>query len=371
MKAGSKHALGMIAAVAAAWTTAAMAGAQQPNLPGRAWMTFNDTNGPPWPIAVQAPSGLGTYVFIEALPNSPFVIGGSTGGLLTGQAAFGGTFDLAPAGFGVVVNGFSQPLFTVGGTGHFAAQFPVNPATPVGFQIAYQAAIADWMSPFGITLSAATLVTVAPGLTVVPIALGNNNSVFFSLAPFGITIPFYNATWGGFWVNSNGSITFGAGDPSPLAGSAAFIAGPPRVAGLWCDLDPSLGGTVQVSVNQSTSPASVRCEFSGVPEPGPTGQKSFAMVLFGTPSGDVVIQESIFLGGAATTWLVGIGPGGGLGPQPPVSFQSATAGPFIFGSPLASLHQVFAPGVFWGLAGRTLGFMALNPGTATASYVVF
>ncbi len=41
-----------------------------------------------------------------------------------------------------------------------------------------------------------------------------------------------------FFLNSNGSISFGAGDTSNVPTASAFLAGPARIAGAWTDLNP-------------------------------------------------------------------------------------------------------------------------------------
>jgi len=47
-----------------------------------------------------------------------------------------------------------------------------------------------------------------------------------------------NGVWNGFWLNSNGNITFGGGDTSNQANVPAFRAGLPKIAAAWCDLNP-------------------------------------------------------------------------------------------------------------------------------------
>lgn len=44
--------------------------------------------------------------------------------------------------------------------------------------------------------------------------------------------------WNAFYLNSNGSLTFGQGDTSNIPTSGNFLSGLPRVAGAWTDLDP-------------------------------------------------------------------------------------------------------------------------------------
>jgi hypothetical protein len=45
--------------------------------------------------------------------------------------------------------------------------------------------------------------------------------------------------WNGFFLNSNGNITFGVGDASNFANVPDFRQGPPRIAPAWTDLNPS------------------------------------------------------------------------------------------------------------------------------------
>lgn len=56
---------------------------------------------------------------------------------------------------------------------------------------------------------------------------------------------FYGETFSEAFVNSDGNITFGAGDRASTSRSVGrFLAGAPRLAGFFADLDPSLGGRV-------------------------------------------------------------------------------------------------------------------------------
>src|SRR5262249_10245295 len=56
--------------------------------------------------------------------------------------------------------------------------------------------------------------------------------------------PASNGVWNGFWLNSNGSITFGGGDGSPFANVPAFRSGRPKIAAAWFDLNPGSRGQV-------------------------------------------------------------------------------------------------------------------------------
>ena len=81
--------------------------------------------------------------------------------------------------------------------------------------------------------------------------------------------------WDFAFVNSNGSVSFDFHDNSPVDNVPAFLGGPPRIAGLWTDLDPSAGGTV--SFDRTLFTLTVR--FTDVPEFGGVDPNSFDIKL--------------------------------------------------------------------------------------------
>ena len=63
------------------------------------------------------------------------------------------------------------------------------------------------------------------------------------MLPFGFT--FFNQQYDRVFVNSDGNLTFTEADTASTARSVSrFLAGPPRLAPLFADLDPSTGGKV-------------------------------------------------------------------------------------------------------------------------------
>ena len=72
--------------------------------------------------------------------------------------------------------------------------------------------------------------------TILPLA--DDGSIEIPFATF--QFPFQGRLWSSVWVNGNGNLTFGAGDPDFSESVAELLAGPPRIAPLWDDLSPNL-----------------------------------------------------------------------------------------------------------------------------------
>jgi len=90
--------------------------------------------------------------------------------------------------------------------------------------------------------------------------LGDDDSTRIQL-PF--SFQFFNSIYSEFYLNSDGNITFGEADGESAARSLGrTVSGPPRIAALFVDLDPSQGGTVQVA----TGAGRVTITWSAVPE---------------------------------------------------------------------------------------------------------
>jgi Big-like domain-containing protein len=56
---------------------------------------------------------------------------------------------------------------------------------------------------------------------------------------FGDTITYTDSVWNGFYLNSNGNLTFSAGDTSNVPVPADFVIGTAKIAPAWMDLNPS------------------------------------------------------------------------------------------------------------------------------------
>jgi hypothetical protein len=84
-------------------------------------------------------------------------------------------------------------------------------------------------------------------------------------------------------VNANGNITFGTPDGSPFQSIPAFLAGPPRIAALWTDLNPSAGG--KVSYNSSGKTFTVT--YANVPEFPNVGAVNLEIALQANNQSDI------------------------------------------------------------------------------------
>jgi hypothetical protein len=89
-----------------------------------------------------------------------------------------------------------------------------------------------------------------------PLAIGDDSAV-----PVALTRPFkfQGQTYNSVFVNSNGSLSFGAGSTDFSPTVPEFLAGPPRISPLWTDLDPTgfLGNPGLVVADTSARPAKV------------------------------------------------------------------------------------------------------------------
>lgn len=130
--------------------------------------------------------------------------------------------------------------------------------------------------------------------------LGDDDSVTLPL-PFDF--PFNGTNWPAVSVNSNGNLTFGASDFDFSESVGEFLNGPPRIAPLWDDLNPSAGGMIVVSQTASTW----KVEFQNVPEFASSVGNTFSVTLHASGAIDLAYGTTNHNDG-----LVGVTPGGGV-----------------------------------------------------------
>jgi uncharacterized protein (TIGR03437 family) len=163
------------------------------------------------------------------------------------------------------------------------------------------------------------------GASVIPqgterLPLGDDDSFEVQL-PFEFV--FYGRAYRRVWVNSDGNLTFEAADSASTARSLGrMVAGPPRIAPLFRDLDPERSGRVMMEIAGS----SVTFAWLAVPDFRSFGvgpRQTFAVRL--ESSGRIEFTYETVNTDSA---VVGIGPGDFRGSTEVVSFDSGAAGEF-------------------------------------------
>jgi len=124
--------------------------------------------------------------------------------------------------------------------------------------------------------------------------------------PFGF--PFYGTTYQDLYVSSDGNLTFGAGDSASTDRDLSrLVSGPPRIAPLLTDLDPTAGGTVRILEEADRFTVT----WTDVPRWGERDRNTFRVTL--KPDGSIELAWGEGLG-SALTGVVGVAPGSGGGP---------------------------------------------------------
>jgi hypothetical protein len=161
------------------------------------------------------------------------------------------------------------------------------------------------------------------------------------------SFPFYGAARSSAFVNSDGNLTFGAGDVATSARSLGrLLAGAPRVAPFFADLDPSAGGGIFVDA----APDAFTVTWCAVPDFDDAGKVTAQVSLLPEGAVEVRIDESTTLPDA----VVALSPGS-TSDFAPVDL-SAAAGTVAGGSGAvgerfaaqASLDLVSASRLFYG-----------------------
>ena len=151
------------------------------------------------------------------------------------------------------------------------------------------------------------------------VALGDDDARQFTL-PFAF--PFYGATYRQVFLNSDGNLTFTAAEFASTSRSLGRLTGgPPRIAPLFDDLDPTQpGGSVRFYADASHAVFS----WVNVPEYGPGAQQTFQVRLYVDGS----IQFS-YSGVSPSSAVVGIASGSAAPGTSVVSFRNDTSAVYL------------------------------------------
>jgi hypothetical protein len=133
----------------------------------------------------------------------------------------------------------------------------------------------------------------------------------------GFAFPFFGGTYTDAFVNSDGNVTFGAGDSASTSRNMGrLVNGPPRVAPLLADLDPQRG-TVSVLTQQDHATVTWRT----VPQFEKSDRSTFQVTLWADGRVDFVYDAA--LSTTIEEAVVGIAPGGGRDGLTAVDLSSA------------------------------------------------
>lgn len=166
----------------------------------------------------------------------------------------------------------------------------------------------------------------------------------FVEVPLPFSFPYQGSSYNSVFVNSNGNLSFTAGDTEFLENVTDFLNGPPRIAMLWDDFSPNQGGLIVL--NTSANEATI--SFLNVPEFLAGNSSSFAATLH--DSGDI---DVVYGNVAALDGIVGVTEGNGVLAPTVVDF-SAGGGPF---SATGTTYQQFTSLDPFDLSNMTLLFV--------------
>jgi hypothetical protein len=231
-------------------------------------------------------------------------------------------------------------VFTTDATGAFALGITCPPPggspgqIPLGFQAAYQAAVLDYFSAFGWSLSAAVQVTVIQGPTVVSLSTGvgtyaANGGATINLSTYSMTLPFYGLNHSTVHICGDGFMTFGGVMiPDFTPSVSEFVAQSPRIAGQWTDLDQLGSAIVRYTIDQAPPGGAapfLSCDFINVQDAVSGFLHTFSWKI-DTQGFTQVIHAPTNNAGVYDS-MAGIAPGSNFSPSTQKNFTGPTLPP--------------------------------------------
>ncbi len=166
--------------------------------------------------------------------------------------------------------------------------------------------------------------------------------------PIGFSFPFFEKSYSTVYVNSDGNLSFGSGDPASVSRDKnRFLTGVPRIAALYRDLDPSVGG----SVTYESKAGALTIRYQAVRLYGQNLVSSVTVTL--QPDGLIQLEYGQVAQGS---YIVGVSQGGSgnTGTEQPL----ATLGNPIGYGGKSTVFQSFGQSAPFDLGGKTIAFSA-------------
>jgi fungalysin metallopeptidase (M36)/fungalysin/thermolysin propeptide/VCBS repeat protein len=317
-----------------------------------------------WQVEVHAPSHQAYYVLL---------VDATTGTLLyrtnTYRSAVGSNASVfpkspegsPPATFNFFGDPVASPLGWSSGPATLGNNVQGDSATSTGdfsfpFTNTWKNTGANAFDLAGLRLRFTPTDTLASGYTVTASAAGSTAAAATNLLPFftntddgtinlicggGWTANVLGATFTSFWVNTNGSVSLGAGITDDFPSKVSFSNDARRIAGLWRDLNPGGGGTLTGDCAPEGGGTRIRVVWNAVPNFAPPGAHTFAIVVHGIGTGlDNIIDIDYGTVSSPIGNLVGVGGNSGT------VFNPTTTGIVNY----RDLSGGAAPGIAGGLA---------------------
>ncbi|MBM3735634.1 MAG: hypothetical protein FJW39_07590 [Acidobacteria bacterium] len=186
----------------------------------------------------------------------------------------------------------------------------------------------------------------------------------------GMEFPFYGKKYTRAWINSDGNITFGKGDPASSDRSLGrAVSGPPRISGFFEDLDPSRAAS-GVRVHRSGS----RTTVSWLAIPEFTNSGTGPLNTFQIRLHDSGVIEFVYSSVASASAVIGLAPGGQTTGTTVVSYVNDASAAYAAAvaerfTNVSEIDTVFAAHRFYETHDDSFDFIAFynNQGIASSS----